>query len=129
MNVDEIPSDEPVVMTEGLHRVFNSSGCNPACHNCWELINVGCKFKLSTIKVLSRGVWGLGLENAIKVLNGLLKMFSWGGENVILQTKEVMLCDKCTADMYLSKTIEQLKKDIETRDKKGCFRINGKIVH
>lgn len=128
MNVDEIPSNEPVIMTEGLHRVFKSSGCNPACHNCWELIPVGSKFKLSTIKALSTTVWGRGLENAINLLNGIIEKFSWNGD-VILQTKEVMLCDKCTPESYLSKTIEQLKEDIKTRDHKGCFRVNGKIIH
>lgn len=128
MNVDEILSNEAVVMTEGLHRVFNSSGYNPACRNCWKLIPVGSKFKLSTIKSLSTTVWGKGLENAIKLLNGVIETFSWNGD-VILQTKEVMLCDNCTPDLCLSKTIAQLKENIKKRDKKGCFRVNGKIVH
>lgn len=128
MNVEEIPSDELVIMDSEWHRVFNAAGCDPACHNCGKYIKVGDKFKLSTIKKLSSSVWGWGLENAIKLLKGLLKSFKWEKE-VTIATKEVMLCNKCTPEIFLQKQITSLEKEIVSRDRKGCFRVNGKIIH
>lgn len=128
MTVEEIPSDKLVIMNSEWHRMFNAAGCDPACHNCGKFIKGGNEFKLSTIKKLSSSVWGWGLENAIKLLKGVLNKFKWERE-VTVATKEVMLCDKCTPQMFLNKQITSLEKDIAERDRKGCFRINGKIIH
>jgi hypothetical protein len=131
MKIEEIKADELVVMTKDLHRIFSSNGCNPTCHNCLEFIPIDSSFKLSTIKKLSNPVWGDGLTRAIKVLNEKITSFMWGNSNIAITTKEVMLCENCTPEQYLSKSIKQLKKEVkEMRDRqKGCFRINGKIVH
>ena len=49
MKVEEIPSDEIVVMTAEMHRLFNAGGCDPMCHCCFKPLQVNQKFKLSTI--------------------------------------------------------------------------------
>lgn len=44
-----MPSDELVVMTTEMHRLFNAGGCDPMCHCCFKPLPMGEKFKLSTI--------------------------------------------------------------------------------
>lgn len=127
MTVEEIPSDKLIEMNETFHRIFNAAGCNPKCHNCHSFIPVGNQFKLSTIPVVP-SVWGWGLEDGIKLLKGLVKSIIWAGKQV-RQTKEVMLCDKCTPQMFVDRHEEIMLKEIADRDAPGgCFRVNGKIV-
>lgn len=97
MTVEQIPSDYLVIMTDFWHRAFNVRGCDPGCHCCGKSIPVGSKFKLSTVNKISEE-----------------------------ETREVMLCDTCTPEIYNDKVAA---KRIEPRPAtQGCFRVNGKIV-
>jgi len=155
MNVEEIPSNELVVMTNFWHRAFNAAGCDPMCHNCKSMIQVGNRFKLATIETSDSYVAGDSLELKVAVLKGEVvpskkvvkeyfdfeirtefKSHDTKGLNRLVDkfkthTKEVMLCDKCTPEDYKKLQIEILEGRIIERDKPkgGCFRINGKIIH
>jgi hypothetical protein len=52
MKVEEIPSNEIVIMNPDMHRLFNAGGCDPMCHCCFRSLKVNEKFKLSTITEL-----------------------------------------------------------------------------
>lgn len=127
MKVEEIPSDEIIVMTSEMHRLFNANGCNPMCHACKEMIPVGNRFHLGTIE---KAKWKR-VEN-----NSYLTSYKIPtGETV---SKEVMLCDNCTPETYKyleNKMFEENEKEYQRLKRKhernggGCFRINGKIVH
>jgi hypothetical protein len=74
MNIEQIPSDELVTMTDFWHRAFNTKGCDPGCHCCGKALAIGSTFKLATVDRLAEG-----------------------------QTREVMLCDTCTVEGYNGK--------------------------
>lgn len=127
MKIEQIPSDEIVVMTSEMHRLFNAAGCNPMCHCCKEMIPIGNKFHLGTIE---RSCWERGEGN--KYLSSYKKPTGK------VESKEVMLCDRCTPETYKyleTKMFEENEAEFQRLKRKhirnggGCFRINGKIVH
>lgn len=123
MTIEEIPSDELVTMTDFWHRAFNAAGCNPGCHCCEKLIPVGTNFKLSTIKDAKPQH-----TNYPDILQGAINEY----DNIV-ETKEVMLCARCTPEKYRRVYLKSLKDRIERHKDsprtQGCFRINGKIIH
>jgi hypothetical protein len=106
MKIAQIPSNEPVVMTAEMHRLFNAGGCDPACHGCWKKLPTGTKFKLSTVKIAHSSP-GNNKRDKIK-------------------SKEVMLCETCTPENVSERAMKLAQTEGELL---GCFRINGKIVH
>ena len=145
MNVEEMPADELVVMTQHWHKAFNVHGCNPMCHCCGKFIGVGEKFKLAT--TLVRPEWHVCLhwyndinELMIKALSGEEividdlqenkekdfffdeKFKNEGGlEGIkkIVQPSErdVMLCDVCTPEKIKQHEINSLKIGVSERDR------------
>lgn len=116
MSIEEIPSNEVIVMTSLMHRSFNAGGCDPMCHCCTNWIKVGDNFKLSTVNTFQRNTSNSGIN-------------FYTDANAV--TKEVMLCDKCTAE-DVNKFSARKKKELSKYMKSvngGCYRINGKIVH
>lgn len=119
--IKDIPADKLTAMTHVFHKAFNIAGCDPACHCCWNKIKPGNKFKLSTVKEINVNNTGL-LENANKDASGFTK------------SVEVMLCHKCTPEMFYKKELAKIKKGAEwaknqPAHKLGCFRINGEVIH
>jgi len=51
--IDEIKSDEKVVMTAILIRAFKMAGCDPACHCCDKELKAGDIFTLAEVKSIS----------------------------------------------------------------------------
>lgn len=154
MKVEEIPSDELVVMTSFWHKAFNSAGCDPMCHCCNKMIKVNDSFKLATVLECNKQ-WGYAVYFQKEVLLGNKKptmkdylafndekirpeFKKWdtdkakkNAEKYRPESKEVMLCDNCNADTFMEKEIVILDKEItklEEPKKGGCFRFNGKIV-
>lgn len=124
MNVEEIPANEVVIMTDFWHRSFNAAGCNPACHCCDRLITVDDKFKLGITSTF---------RNYPSIKTGEYERY----DNNI----DVMLCDKCTVKKYETQLVKKYKERYEDKEVRisqgrdpnatnnGCFRINGKIIH
>ena len=50
--LDNIKPNTIYTMTDDLHRLFNASGCDPACHCCNCELPVGSQFKLGTVTEL-----------------------------------------------------------------------------
>lgn len=48
MTLDDIEPDKTLVLTNDLARLFRIADCEPACHCCYEPIEIGSKFKLAT---------------------------------------------------------------------------------
>ena len=48
-DLDKIPADITMPMTEPLQRAFRAEACDPACHVCEKLIPVGDDFELVSI--------------------------------------------------------------------------------
>ncbi len=123
MNINEIPSNELVVMTDFWHRAFNAAGCDPGCHCCEKSIPAGAKFKLSTIRDSKEQY-----TNHPNILQDAIDQY-----DEIVETKEVMLCDECTPEKYRRVYLKSLKDRIDRHKDspatQGCFRVNGKIVH
>ncbi len=108
MKIEEIPADKTVIMTANLSRLFKAGGCAPMCHACAEKIKVGEKFKLSTM--------------VTAIMRGSLNYTD-------LESREVMLCEKCTITDLNKPEIEKIEIEKKRRAAGGgCFRINGKIV-
>jgi len=105
MNVEDIKSDEIVILTEELYRIFVATGCEPACHACYKDFKVGDKFQLATVNRRQKR-----------------------GENRV--THDVMLCDKCTVkDLPKEPMSRKEWENIVISDTyRGCFRVDGKIV-
>lgn len=156
MTIEKIPADKIMIMSDEWHRAFNTYGCDPMCHCCDKLIKVNGKFHLATIQKTKSPHWGDGLEMGKRALQGekitgktILKEesdyfyirdeFKDNDKQKLkervneftLESHEVMLCDKCTAETYFNKQINEIDQEIVERDepKGGCFRINGKIIH
>ena len=119
-------SDEITIMSQKLHDLFNSGGCNPTCHCCGHLIHVGNKFKLGHVSQELA-------ENA-ELLPGR-SVFK------IAKEHDVMLCDNniCSPEyMVIRHEREQEKFASEGRNTwgsfsnpksgGGCSIIDGKIV-
>ena len=99
MSIEQLPSDELIEMTELFHRAFNAAGCNPACHCCYHFIEVGDKFKLSTVRDVhthKHGTSNIGegafAEDRLKVIEYKIEK----ADRVTDVTNEVMLFIKCT---------------------------------
>jgi hypothetical protein len=105
--VESIPSDEPIEMTPLLHRLFDAGGCYPACHGCWNPIQVGQSFKLASVNL------------AASVGAGTDKIYS--------ETKEVMICTNCTVEDTQKNQDHVRTIAKENFEKFGCYRVNGKI--
>lgn len=127
MNIEEIPSDELVVMSDFWHRAFNAAGCNPMCHSCKKMIPVGNQFKLATVDKI---------DYTYDSGNSRLEHLMVPAETS--HTKEVMLCEICTVTDFAinqQKMFDNNRKEFEAAEKAhekrggGCFRINGKIIH
>ena len=137
MSIEEIPSNELVEMTALFHRAFNAAGCNPACHCCYRFIEVGDKFKLSTVRDVhtqKHGTSNIGegafAKDRLKVIEGKIEK----ADRVTDVTHEVMLCIKCTPELFHERQHKEAKEHTEQYEKYrknggGCFRINGKIIH
>ena len=137
MNIEQIPSDEIVVMTDFLHRAFNAGGCNPMCHSCFQRIKVGENFHLATVdKYFAKDKGGSNTSEkknyseVVKAING----DEFDKENVTVKSSEVMLCDKCNVISFSESQLKRYENGAKSYEeyKKftggGCFRINGKIV-
>jgi hypothetical protein len=113
MKVEEIPANELVVMTPELYQQFAQKGCVPKCHLTGKWINMGDKFKLTTIDTHSHDG---------NILYGMMK------------TIDVMLAENSDPKDYIAyhkkrlKDIEAIRKKDKENGHTGCFRINGKIV-
>ena len=154
MKVEEIPSDELVIMTIFWHKAFNAAGCDPMCHCCNNKISVGEGFKLATVLECNKS-YGYAVYFQKEVLLGnkkptmkdylafykrkirpKYKTFDTkrAKEDAAAykpESREVMLCDKCDADAFMEREIKILNNEIKRLEtpQGGCFRINGKIVH
>lgn len=84
--IEEIPSDEPIEMTELFHRAFNAAGCDPMCHCCEKMISVGKNFKLATIKK-AQVWWGGDIELKLKERKGkeITEKDLWEAHNVTMR--------------------------------------------
>lgn len=125
MSIEEIPSDEIVVMSNFWHRAFNAAGCNPRCHSCRKMIPVNDKFKLATVEK-----FGYTYDEGNSRKSRLMI------PSEISHSKEVMLCDVCTTSDFAinqQKMFTDNRKEYEKAEKEhekrggGCFRVNGKI--
>lgn len=108
MTIEEIPSDQMVIMNEYWHRAFNAAGCDPACHSCHRSISIGIGFHLATVE----RYWTK--DHQVRNEDG---------------TTEVMLCAMCTADGFIKKIVDAKESIRRTSGNAVCFRINGKIIH
>jgi hypothetical protein len=114
MKVKEIPSDKLVVMTPELYQEFCQGGCVPACHLTHRFINIGDKFKLSTVDTFS---------SSGNILYGSVKSI------------QVMLAEKSSLDEYKEYHKERIKdrEALMAKDRAdgrtGCFIVDGKIIH
>lgn len=111
MKVEEIPANELVIMTPELYQEFAQGGCVPACHLTHNWINIGDKFKLSTVPHWS------------------MTGSTYGHETTI----DVMLAENSTVEAYNKKMAKEIKnakkrKEALTKGRTGCFRVDGKIV-
>lgn len=133
MSIEEIPSNELVVMTDFWHRAFNIAGCDPMCHCCYNKIPIDTKFRLATVIPLSKPVYeGHSWSYQQRLKEGHVPKESTTVAPFWEESKEVMLCDKCTAEMFREKELKYWNKEVERISKPpegGCFRIKGKIVH
>lgn len=108
-DIDDIPADTSIDLTEDLVRAFKSVGCDPRCHNCGEELVIGEPFKLAYVKVLQYYT-------------------GWTLEHAEDQADEVdeMLCDSCSPeDLYKSRLIsfESDRIDAENRmNRRGRYR-------
>lgn len=115
MKVAEIPANELVTMTPELYQEFAQGGCVPACHLSRKWINIGDKFKLSTLPCAYHPPGGTG---------GMQK----------LEDRDVMLSENANEDEFV-KAQKKIVADWKERrteaikdGRGGCFRVNGKIV-
>lgn len=138
MEIEQIPSDEIILMSESLHRLFCAGGCKPMCHCCIEWISIGNTFKLATLRTIKKKYPQRHAFDSYHVLDAIEGKEVKDPDVVFDETKEVMLCDKCTVEAFQEKQLLRAKEDVgaanelkEYKDKigGGCFRINGKIVH
>lgn len=106
-----IPADELIVMSDIFYRAFSANNCIPCCHGCGNWITPRLLFKLATV-------------------NTLMKPDGTNEVSRKIETREVMLCDKCTAE-DVEKRASTANSLYQKRREEGggCFRINGKIVH
>ena len=95
-------------MTEGLHRLFISEGCDPTCHSCDTPILVGDPF------ALIEGARSVNKDQETKVE----VMVCW-------ECRDVDLPEKEQRAVALSKQRDQeIRQGLRT----GCFVVNGEIV-
>lgn len=103
MTIADIPSDELVVMTENLSRLFCAGGCKPACHGCGKKLAAGVSFKLSSIDV-GKDVFPHDTRS----------------HNVPeKKAVDVMLCETCEPNLAIARKLQPGH---------GCFRVDGKIA-
>lgn len=123
MTIEEIPADQVVIMNEYWHRAFNAAGCDPACHCCWNKIQIGVPFKLGTVQTIP----GIS-TNYPNTLQEAIDTY-----DEVSTSKEVMLCEKCTPEMFSERVKKDLKRRIKEHENRpstqGCFRVGGKIIH
>ncbi len=79
-DINDIPADVNILMTEDLSRAFNLCGCEPECHCCGDSIEIGMIFKLAYIK--SYGEFSVTYHTGEKYKN--------------ISEEDEMLCDRCT---------------------------------
>lgn len=133
MKIEEIPSDISVKMSKQFHDSFNAAGCDPMCHCCNKMLAIGSIFKLATVRKATppynNGSLNKDMVDFIKskkkkiIVRG---QFEIDESKLFAESKEVMLCDECTVELYEDK---EKKKILKYNTMGGCFRINGKIVH
>ncbi len=137
MNVEQIPSDKIVVMTDFLHRAFNAGGCNPMCHSCFSRIKVGEKFHLANVDkyhAVDAGGSNTSEKRNYAEAAKAIKGEEFDKENVTVKSSEVMLCEKCNATSFAESQLKRYENGAKSYEeyKKftggGCFRVNGKIV-
>ena len=127
--IDELIPNKVVKMTEGLHRMFNAGGCDPACHCCGTVLVVGSYFRLASITELDIArakQKEVRLGSTFKVS----KVFKHD------KPHEVMLCSNtfCTPQRMIDnlKYEPYIKHAARTKAvpvrKYGCFIVDGKIV-
>ncbi len=111
MSIEDIPADQDIIMTTLIHRAFSTGGCKPCCHGCGKWIEPNSIFKLTTCKTYVKA------DGTNQDLNR------------DIETREVMLCDKCTIESVENKASKGHQAYLKRRaEGGGCYRVNGKIV-
>ena len=68
MNLDDVPADAVMILTQELDRLFKFANCNPRCHACQKQIDIGQQFQLVSFRGMDRMTCGTcdrsGLERA-----------------------------------------------------------------
>ncbi len=136
MEVEEIPSNQLIEMTEIVHSSFKKHGCDPMCHCCNKVLIIGGLFKLSTVRdavaEANNGLINKDKINLIKSGKDKIELsyngidFTVEEKDLFKPSRDVMLCDECTPELYEDK---EKRKILKYHISGGCFRINGKIVH
>lgn len=94
--IDDIPPDEMIELTESMKRAFLALDCDPECHCCGKPIEIGQKFKLAYIE-RPKGGW------------------------TDPDSTDEMLCYHCTPEKLLAQEKEQ-REERERRSRGGYTR-------
>lgn len=118
--VNDLKSNELMVMTRDMHRAFNAAGCDPACHCCNNKIPVGDYYKLASV------------SSALAVYGNAVSVFESQQPFKTTEAHEVMLCAsiKCTPDEMVKRRYKEKADRVRLTPYRsgGCSIINGKIV-
>ena len=82
--IESIPSDQLIEMTAQLHRIFNAGGCNPMCHCCMTMLDVGVQFKLGTVSKSDGSYWSDDLKLK-KLESEITDQDIWDAHNQIMR--------------------------------------------
>ena len=104
--LEKIPADKIVVMTDIFYKAFQASGCSPICHCCVKDLKPTIKFKLATVETIDT----LGTNS---VNSGVS---SYAGD---VESREVMLCDECTVEDMNNMTEKRKRIYQKYRDEGG----------
>jgi len=77
MTLDDIPEGTTQALTAIMDRLFRLSGCDPTCHACRNVINIGDDFKLAMYRQQRFGSYKHSRD---------------------LHPSDVMLCGDCTVE-------------------------------
>ena len=118
--VNNLKSDESMIMTVDMHRAFKAAGCDPTCHCCNNKIPVGDYYKLASV------------SSDLAVYGNAVSAFESQQPFKTTEAHEVMLCAsiECTPDEMVKKYYAAKEEHIKSISYRsgGCSIINGKIV-